>query len=84
MIVCLFWSSHLFGVDATVVGHIPLAPFVHIQLAHRTLQSLIDQPVEHGAAMITEGEPLVGVNLEAVGDVDVEAAKSLLNRTIRC
>lgn len=38
------------------------------------LQSLPEESVEHGAAVVAEGGPLVVVHREAVGDVDVEAA----------
>lgn len=78
--ILAFWLFCLFCVNSAVVRHIALAPLVHVQLAHRTLQSLVDQPVQHGPAVITEGWPFVGVDLEAVGHVNVEAAHSLLKQ----
>ncbi len=38
----------------------------------RALQSLPVEPVEEGPAVVAPGEPAVGVDLEAVRDVDIE------------
>lgn len=37
------------------------------------LQALLDEPVQQGAAVVAEGEALVGVHHEAVRHVHVEA-----------
>jgi len=37
---CRLPLTDLLGVDAAVVGHIPLAPLVHVQLAHGALEAL--------------------------------------------
>lgn len=68
----------MFGVYAAIVGNIPLASFMHIQLAYGTLKALVDQSVEHRTAVVTKGGSLVGVYLEPVRHVDVETAKALL------
>lgn len=62
----------MLGVDAAGVGHVLLAAFVHIHAAHLALESLLDQSVEQGAAVVAEGKALVIVDDEAVRHVHIE------------
>ena len=60
------------GVDATVVGDVLLAALVHVEVADLALQSLSDQPVQKGPAVVAERETVVVLHRESVGHVDLE------------
>ncbi len=63
----------LLGIDATVVGHILLAPLVHVELALLALQALAPAAPQQRAAVVAAREELERVHEEAVRHIDVEA-----------
>lgn len=65
--------GHLLGVDAAGVGHVLLAAFVDVHVAHLALESLLDESVQERPAVVAEREAFVIVDDKAVRHVDIEA-----------
>lgn len=45
-----------------------------VQLTDGTLQTLVDEAIQHGTAVVAEGRTFVGVDGEAMWHVDVESS----------
>lgn len=74
-----YWEyfRHLFGINATVVGHIFLTSLVNVQGTNLTLQPLSYQSIQQWAAMIAKCKSLVVVNHKTMGNVYVKSGALL-------